>query len=271
MEKLVAAWDTSFAWWWAVALFLAFAVLETVCPSRAGSSSILRRWTENFALYAAGIGLLYLFKPNDFAARLTGGTGDGPLFAALQLIGGSGLTLLAGILLADLVVFLLHAAEHRYFVLWRIHVVHHTDQQVDLTTGLRHHPSEVVVNALIASVVLLALGQPLWVTSIYAMLLMAITLFNHSNIVIPAALDRAMRLLLVTPSLHRVHHSMRPAHYNTNFGDIFTIWDRLCGTYMWIPPEEPIEFGIPDAEKAPGPILLREWLLPLTLRRPEQT
>ena len=267
MEKLVQAWDASFVWWWAIAAFLLFAVLETFCPSRLGFGSTVRRWVENLTLYAAGIGILFLIKPDDIAAWITGEAGQGPLFAALRGIGGNGLVLVAGVMLADLVVFFLHLAEHRFFILWRIHVVHHTDQQVDLTTGLRHHPAEVVLNALVASVMLLALGQPLWVSSIYATLLTTLTLFDHSNIALPAGLDRVMRFMFVTPSLHRVHHSVHPEHYNTNFGNIFSIWDRLCGTYRWIPPDHPIDFGIRDA-KAAGAGVLREWLLPLTLRRP---
>lgn len=267
VEKLIQAWNTSYVWWWTIGLFLSFAIVETVRPSRASSSSLLRRWGENFAFYAAGIALLYLVKPDDFTTWLMGGIGEGPLFALLRRIGGSGLVLAVGILLADLVVFLLHVAEHRFFVLWRIHVVHHTDQRVDLTTGLRHHPSEVLLNAVIASFVLLALGQPLWVSGGYATLLTTFTLFSHSNSAVPEPLDRVMRLVLVTPSLHRVHHSVNPAQYNTNFGGIFSIWDRLCGTYAWIPPEQPIEFGVSEARNAPGPGMLREWLLPFTLRR----
>ncbi len=270
MEKLVLAWGEWFVWWWAVVVLLSFAALESVYPGRASSTSTIRRWAENFSLYAAGIGVRYLVGPDALAKWIVGGAGEGPLFGTLHRIGGSGLVLAVGIFTADIIVFCLHIVEHRYFVLWRIHAVHHTDQDLDVTSGLRHHPAEFVLNALIANVLLIGLGQPFWVSGVYAILSTTLTLFNHSNVKMPEPLDRAIRAVFVTPRMHRVHHSIDAAQYNSNFGNVFSFWDRLCGTYRYVTPEQEasIAFGIEEAPIAPRFGLLHEWLLPVTLRRP---
>lgn len=268
MENLVHHWVQSAAWWWAIGLFLAFAVLESIRPARSGAASTVARWAENFALYAACLGGIFWIAPNHLVARLVTIPPGGAVFGALRAIGGDALVLGFGVLVTDFLVYLMHVIEHRVFFLWRLHAVHHTDQQIDVSTGLRHHPGEIVVNTLFASLVLTALGQPLWVAAVYGSVSIAASLFNHSNIAIPEGLDRAMRVVVVTPGLHRLHHSRDAAHYNTNFGNIFSFWDRLFGTYRRLPAEQEvaITFGI-DSTGALGFRPLREWLLPFTLRR----
>lgn len=268
MENLVSHWAQSAWWWWAVGLFLAFGALESVWPARSGATSTVARWTENFALYAACVTGTYWIAPREFVARIVTLRPDESLFDVLHRIGGDALVVGFGLLLTDLLVYLIHVIQHRVFFLWRLHAVHHSDQQIDVSTGLRHHPGEIVVNALFASLVLTALGQPLWVSAAYASISIAASLFNHSNIVIPDRLDRALRWVVVTPGLHRLHHSADAAHYNTNFGNILSFWDRLFGTYRRLPAgqEAAITFGI-DSDGAIGFRPLREWLRPFTLRR----
>lgn len=270
MEKLIAAKADAIGWWWAVGLFLVFAVLETAWPGRVSNSSTVRRWAENLALYATCIAARYWIVPDALADRIIAAPKSGSLFGVVHQLGGDGLVLVIGILAIDFLFYLLHVVEHNVFVLWRFHAVHHSDQHVDVSTGLRHHPAEVVVNALIANLVVIALGQPVWVSAIYIIVSSTTTLFNHSNVSVPATLERAMGLVLVTPSLHRVHHSTDAAHYNSNFGNVFSIWDRICGTYRQLPAEQgaAIAFGIAPSDATPRFGLLREWLLPFTMRRP---
>lgn len=268
MENLVGHWVESAAWWWAIGLFLLFAMLESVRPARSGAASTIARWAENFALYAASLGVLYWIAPSDLAGRFVTVSPGGSLFGVLHRIGGDALVLGFGILATDLLVYLVHVMEHRFFLLWRLHAVHHSDLHIDVTTGLRHHPGEILLNALIANLVLISLGQPLWVAAVYGSVSIAASLFNHSNIVIPDRLDRALRAVVVTPGLHRLHHSEDATHYNANFGNIFSFWDRLFGTYRRLPAEQEaaITFGI-DSTGAIGFRPLREWVLPFTLRR----
>lgn len=273
MEDLIANWADAIAWWWAVGLFLVFAALETAWPARPGSSSSVARWAENFALYAGCLGALYWIAPNDIVGRFLTVPPGRSLFGMVHQIGGNGLVLATGILATDFLVYLVHVVQHHVFVLWRFHAVHHSDEHVDVTTGLRHHPAEVFVNALFANIVLISLGQPLWVAAVYGIVSMTASLFNHSNVIIPAALDRVLRAVFITPGLHRLHHAVDAAHYNTNFGNIFSFWDRLCGTYRRLPDDEAaaISFGIdaPVRTNRFGP--LREWILPFIMRRPPRS
>ncbi len=269
MEHLVAERADQIASWGATLVFLMFAVLETARPARTGPASAVSRWVENFCLYAACLGVLYWLAPGALAARIVAAPANGSVFGAVHRLGGDGLVLATGLLTIDFLFYLLHVVEHRVFVLWRFHAVHHSDRHVDVTTGLRHHPAEVFVNALLASAVLISLGQPVWVAAAYGLVSTMAALFNHSNIGLPAAWERVIGLAVVTPGLHRVHHSAEPEHYNSNFGNVLSIWDRLCGTYRRLPPDQEasLAFGIPPSEAASrfGP--LREWVLPFTLRR----
>lgn len=268
MENLLGQWVESAAWWWAIGLFLLFAALESARPARSVAASTAARWAENFALYAACLGALYWIAPNNLIGRFVTVPPGGSLFGMLHRIGGDALVLGFGILATDFLVYVVHIVEHHVFFLWRLHAVHHSDQHIDVTTGLRHHPGEILLNALIANLVLITLGQPLWVAAVYGSVSITASLFNHSNIVIPDSLDRVLRVVVVTPSLHRLHHSADGAHFNTNFGNIFSFWDRLFGTYRRLPAEQEatITFGI-DSAGAIGFRPLREWLLPFTLRR----
>ena len=142
------------------------------------------------------------------------------------------LTVMIGLLLMDLIgAYLPHLVEHKVPLLWRFHVVHHTVQHVDTTTANRHHPGESVIRFVFTTLGVLIIGAPLWLIFLYQSLSVVLSQFNHANINIPIGIDRALRTVLVTPNMHRVHHHYKLPYTDTNFGNIFSVWDRAFGTY----------------------------------------
>jgi sterol desaturase/sphingolipid hydroxylase (fatty acid hydroxylase superfamily) len=143
-------------------------------------------------------------------------------------------SLTAGILsliLLDLAIYAQHALFHFYMPFWRLHRMHHTDLDIDVTTGARFHPVEIALSMGIKIAVVIMLGAPAWSVLVFEVMLNATSMFNHSNISLPAGVDRILRRLVVTPDMHRVHHSVIIAETNSNFGFNFPWWDRLFGTY----------------------------------------
>jgi sterol desaturase/sphingolipid hydroxylase (fatty acid hydroxylase superfamily) len=133
--------------------------------------------------------------------------------------------------LLDLAIYLQHVLFHAVPVLWRLHRMHHADLDLDVTTGTRFHPLEMLLSMLIKLAVIAALGPPAVAVLIFEVLLNATSMFNHGNVRIPPGIDQALRWLVVTPDMHRVHHSVIPTETNSNFGFNLPWWDRLCGTY----------------------------------------
>lgn len=141
------------------------------------------------------------------------------------------LEVIVGVVLLDFAIYLQHIMVHAVPALWRLHRVHHADIDFDATTGLRFHPLEIIVSMLIKFAVIAALGPAVLAVIIFEVVLNAVSIFNHGNVSLPAGLDRVVRWFIVTPDMHRVHHSIRPEETNSNFGFNLTIWDRLLGTY----------------------------------------
>lgn len=139
--------------------------------------------------------------------------------------------LISTVVLMDFVIYLQHVMFHSIPILWRLHRVHHADMDYDVTTGLRFHPIEIFLSMLIKMAVVAVLGPPKIGVLIFEVILNATAMFNHGNIAMPVGLDRILRLLVVTPDMHRVHHSVAISEANSNFGFNLPWWDRLCGTY----------------------------------------
>jgi len=142
-----------------------------------------------------------------------------------------GWAILITVVAMDLVIYLQHVMVHAVPLLWRLHRVHHADLDYDLTTGARFHPLEIILSMLIKFATILLLGPPLAGVILFEVILNGMAMFNHGNIRLPLALDRVLRRLLVTPDMHRVHHSVEDDEANSNFGFSLSIWDRLFGTY----------------------------------------
>jgi sterol desaturase/sphingolipid hydroxylase (fatty acid hydroxylase superfamily) len=134
-------------------------------------------------------------------------------------------------IILDFAMWLQHLAMHRYPLLWRLHAVHHSDRDLDVTTALRFHPFELIVSTLYKSAWVALLGVPVLVALAFELWLNANALFNHSNIKLPSRADRWLRRVLVTPDMHLIHHSILPSDQHHNYGFALTIWDRIFGTF----------------------------------------
>ena len=141
------------------------------------------------------------------------------------------IALIISVILLDVIIYFQHVMFHAVPILWRIHRVHHADLDIDVTTGIRFHPIEIILSMLIKFVAIVMLGPPVLAVIIFEVLLNATSMFNHGNIYIPKQIDKFLRWFLVTPDMHRVHHSIESDETNSNFGFNLPWWDRLFGTY----------------------------------------
>ena len=154
------------------------------------------------------------------------------------------LQLIIGLLVLDLVgAYTIHWIEHKIPFLWKFHVIHHSDEKVDTTTALRHHPGESVFRATFTTLAVLLAGAPMWMVMLYQSVSAVLSQFNHSNMKMPLWLDKILKIIVVTPYMHRVHHHFRRPQTDTNYGNIFSFWDRLFGTYHDMP-EKDIVYGL---------------------------
>ncbi len=137
-----------------------------------------------------------------------------------------------GLLLMDLIgAWFVHWTEHHVKWMWMFHVIHHTDQNIDTTSANRHHPGESVIRFVFTTLAIVIIGAPIWLVFIYQSMSLVLTQFNHSNIKMPTWLDRSLELVFCTPNMHRVHHHYRQPYSDTNYGNIFSFWDKIFGTY----------------------------------------
>ncbi|MDP3679705.1 MAG: sterol desaturase family protein [Flavobacterium sp.] len=151
---------------------------------------------------------------------------------------------LIGLLLLDLIgAYLVHLVEHKTKFLWRFHLIHHTDTWIDTTTANRHHPGESVIRFTFTAMGVLIIGSPMWMVFLYQTLSVVATQFNHANISLPKRVDTILSYFIVSPDMHKVHHHYVLPYTDSNYGNIFSIWDRLFGTFMTLPKEE-IIYGI---------------------------
>jgi sterol desaturase/sphingolipid hydroxylase (fatty acid hydroxylase superfamily) len=158
-------------------------------------------------------------------------------------------TILA-LLILDLVsAWLAHWVSHHVPALWKLHLIHHSDTHVDTTTANRHHPGESVVRFLFTTLAVVLVGAPLWMVFLYQAMSVVLSQFNHANISLPPALDRALSWVIVSPDMHKVHHHYVLPHTDSNFGNIFSVWDRLFGTFRTIDRAQ-LVYGI-DTHMAP--------------------
>lgn len=143
--------------------------------------------------------------------------------------------MILGILMMDLIgAWFIHWLEHKVKWMWKFHLIHHTDQQIDTTSANRHHPGESVFRFVFTTMAVIIIGAPMWMVFMYQTMSVVLTQFNHSNIQMPKWLDNTLGLLFCTPNIHRIHHHYRQPYTDTNYGNIFSIWDRIFGTYVMV-------------------------------------
>ena len=217
-------------------VLVVMALWEVAVPRRRREIPRLLRWSGNLGVVVLDTLLVRLIFPVAAVglALFTANHGWG-LFNAVAVPGW--LAFVLTVLLLDLTIYLQHVMFHAVPALWRLHRMHHADLEFDVTTGLRFHPLEILLSMGIKLAAVAALGPPAAAVLVFEVLLNATAMFNHSNVRLPLGLDRILRLFVVTPDMHRVHHSVYPNETNSNFGFNLPWWDRLLGTYRSQPRE----------------------------------
>ena len=213
-----------------IAVFAVMALWEVRSPRRASGSSRTRRWPHNLALLLVDIATVRVLAPGAaIAVAMYGETHGWGLLNVLALPGW--LTLLLAVAFLDLATYFQHVTFHAVPALWRLHRVHHTDLHFDVTTGTRFHPLEILISTGIKCASVAAIGAPAFAVLMFEVLLNATAVFNHANVRLSLPIDRCLRWIVVTPDMHRVHHSTNYNESSSNFGFNAPWWDRLFGTY----------------------------------------
>lgn len=212
------------------AVFAAMASWELLAPKRGLTAPKGARWLTNIAIAAIDAAMLrFLFPVLAVGVAIwADGRGLG-LFAYLAW--PAWLEVLVALVVLDFAIWAQHLVFHKVPVLWRIHRVHHVDRDIDVTTAVRFHPVEIALSMLIKFAVVIALGAPAIAVFAFEVILNGLAMFNHANVSMPGPLDRLLRLVIVTPDMHRVHHSVRRPETDSNYGFNLSVWDRLFGTY----------------------------------------
>ncbi len=213
-----------------LAVFTLLSIGEKLAPRRRLTTPKFGRWGRNLFLLGlnpASVRLVFPLLPVGMAivARQNGwgflNSASIPYWMKVAV----------SVVALDFVIYLQHVLHHAIPALWRLHMVHHADLDFDLTTGVRFHPVEIVISMAIKVAAVAALGPPPVAVLIFEVALNSTSMFNHSNVRIPSGIDRVLRLFVVTPDMHRVHHSVIVTETNSNFGFNLPWWDRLLGTY----------------------------------------
>ncbi len=229
-EQLVLAHEPAIRLGFFFGMFALVALWEWAAPRRVRTLPRSLRWTSNLSLVVLNTVLIRLLFPLAAVGMATYAKANGwgllnyfnvPLVIAVPV----------AVLVLDFAIWLQHLTFHAVPLLWRLHRVHHADLDFDLTTGTRFHPIEIVLSMLIKFAAIAVLGPPVLAVVVFEVLLNATSMFNHGNFRLSAALDRALRWLIVTPDMHRVHHSIEVDETNSNFGFNLPWWDRIFRTY----------------------------------------
>ncbi len=243
-------------------VFLAMAAWEILAARRVLVLSKGRRWVANLLLVALDtLAVRLVFPAAAVGAALSAAEHGWGLFHQFDL--SPLLTVPAAVVMLDLAIYLQHVMFHAIPVLWRLHMVHHADLDFDVTTGLRFHPLEILASMGIKLSLVVLIGPPVLAVLVFEVLLNATSMFNHANVRLPSTIDRFLRWVVVTPDMHRVHHSVNPSETNSNFGFNLPWWDRLLGTYKGQPAagHEAMRIGVGHLqERRPQGLLWLLWL-----------
>jgi sterol desaturase/sphingolipid hydroxylase (fatty acid hydroxylase superfamily) len=233
--EVLLAHETGIRFGGFASLLVLMLVWQRLAPRRP-PDTIRRRWPANVGLVVIDVLTLRLLLPVTAvgAAGLATEQGWG-LFN--RIAAPHWLEISVAVVLLDLAIYVQHVATHRVPLLWRLHRVHHSDIAFDATTALRFHPAEIVLSMLFKIAVIVALGAPAIAVLAFEVLLNATAVFNHGNVRVAGWLDRQLRRVLVTPDMHRVHHSVHPDETDSNYGFCLSWWDRLFRTYRPAPRE----------------------------------
>ena len=251
-----------------VGLFAALALIEAALPRRVRAQPRSARWMTNWAiiildtltlrLMAIALPLLAVGAALDAQAHGWG------VMNALGL--PLWLAAILTILIFDLAIWAQHLITHKIPILWKFHRVHHADRDIDVTTAIRFHPVEIALSMLLKIGLVYLLGPPALGIILFEIILNGTAMFNHANIKLPLGLDALLRRVLVTPDMHRVHHSIHRHEHDSNYGFALSIWDRMFGTYIAQPEKghEDMEIGLEWQDDRPSRL---GWSLMLPFRK----
>ena len=227
-----------------LAVFAAIAFWEHLAPARALKFKRSQRWSANLGLAVVSTLVVRIAIPGSALAVAALGMDEG--WGLLNRVGAPvWLAVPIAVVVLDLTVYLQHVLFHSVPLLSRLHAVHHADPDFDLTTGIRFHPIEILISAIIKLATVAALGAPVLAVLVFEVLLNATAMFNHANVSLPSSPERWARRLLVTPDMHRVHHSVIETERNSNYGFCLSLWDRFFGTYTAAPHGD-LDLGLTD-------------------------
>jgi len=171
--------------------------------------------------------------------------------------------ILALLMLDFLGAYLIHLMQHKVEWMWHFHKIHHIDTNIDVTTALRHHPVESVFRVVALIVAIVSMGIPIWMVMLYQSLSALMSQFNHANIKLPEWLDKGLSWIIVSPDMHKVHHSRYQPETDSNYANIFSIWDRICGTFVTVTDTTRIRYGLDEYQDLRyqdiGPLLKVPW------------
>ena len=247
-------------------IFLAMALWERGVPMRALAVSRLGRWGTNWAISIIdAVMVRLLFGAAAAGAAMDAAAGGWGLFSRLEWPGWVEFALT--FVIFDFAIWLQHLISHKIPVLWRLHRVHHTDRDMDVTTAIRFHPIEIALSMVLKIGLVYALGASVAVVIAFEVVLNGAAMFNHGNVRMPAAVERGLRWLIVTPDMHRVHHSVDRTEHDANYGFNLSVWDRIFGTYVDQPAlgHDGMTIGLPQCQDD-GPTRLG-WSLAFPFRK----
>lgn len=248
------------------AVLVAMVLAEALFPKKNRTQARSHRWATNIGIVVIDSVVVRLVFPlvavgtAAWAAKREIG-----LFHLVDL--PPWLEIVAAVIILDMLIYWQHVATHIFPPLWALHKVHHVDRDIDVTTGVRFHPLEIVLSMLFKMACVLLLGPSIVAVIVFEIVLNACAMFNHANLRLPLGVDKALRVFIVTPDMHRVHHSVDPAETNSNYGFCLSIWDRLFGSYIPQPAKghDNMVIGLPQ-HQTPDPSGLG-WSLWLPFRR----
>lgn len=245
-----------------IGLFISLALLEHFMPRRQLRPVKIKRWITNWAIIVLDSLLVRLvFKTAAVGGALWATNNSVGLFNLIAV--PYWMAFLASFFVLDFAVWLSHVASHKIPIFWRVHRMHHSDIDIDVTTAIRFHPIEILLSMIWKYAIVLLLGAPVASVLVFEIVLNGSALFNHSNWRLPQWIDRYLRLIIVTPDMHRVHHSSEPHETDSNYGFNFSIWDRLFKTYTDQPKlgHDNMQIGLKDwQDESPARLSWSLWV-----------
>jgi sterol desaturase/sphingolipid hydroxylase (fatty acid hydroxylase superfamily) len=249
-------------------LFTLFASIEALVPRRHRSQPRSTRWLTNWAFSALNTVALrvlaFIVPALAVGAALDASAQGWGLFNTLTLPGW--VEIILAVLVFDFAIWLQHLVTHKVPVLWRFHRVHHADRDIDVTTAIRFHPVEIAFSMLLKIVLVYLLGPSAIAIILFEIILNGTAMFNHANMRLPLTVDAMLRRVLVTPDMHRVHHSVHRHEHDSNYGFSLSIWDRMFGTYIAQPGDghDDMKIGLQWQDDSPSGL---GWSLSLPFRK----